>query len=714
MFRKSQLPFAMTIIAASLSHAMIAHADTAVTPEATLPTVTVNTTVENAGATQNLQKRSGNGALGTRSQLETPFTTTVVTQSDLQARQVTSLGDIFKYDAAVVDSGMAYNGWASYITVRGLALDWQNSYKIDGKPFMNFRTVLPVEQLEQVQLLKGLSGFMYGFAQPGGIVNYVTKKPTDTPVRSVDVGFKSGNIWSQHVDLGGRVGEDGRFGYRINASHESGRTADDGRINRNAVSVALDARLTDKLTWDFQSLYQQRNASDAAPSLSIWGYTDSLLPVTMKGGDVSNFRSKGQYTNSELQFYSTGLAYQLNNDWRLSTYVSHAKNTLSLSESTVTLANAQGDYYPDSRYNGNDYNVYDNLRVMLEGRAHTGSITHDLVVGVEWQKETDASSWNSTGNASYATVGTGGNIYTPTGNSYYGPDNYPAVDNSKSTQTALFASDTIKLNDAWSVLAGARVVNYKQETLQTAQSTASTYEKNGVLSPTFAVMYNLQPTTTLYASFVKSLKQGATVGSAYANRGVQLSPLTSKQYEFGIKSLQDTWSATAAVFRMEQGSEYADANTNLVQDGLSVYEGIEFGGAVKLAKQWTLNGNVMFLDAKYDKGQANIGKKVIGAPDAVVTARVDYDVASVAGLSLNAGAKYVGKTMLRADNTLSTSPYTTADVGAVYKTRIGGYATTFTANINNVTDKKHWDYVSENYIKAASPRTYSVNAKVEF
>ena len=53
---------------------------------------------------------------------------------------------------------------------------------------------MPYEQLERVELLKGLGGFMYGFAQPGGFVNYVTKRPGKDPVTSVDVGYRTDGV----------------------------------------------------------------------------------------------------------------------------------------------------------------------------------------------------------------------------------------------------------------------------------------------------------------------------------------------------------------------------------------------------------------------------------------------------------------------------------------------------------------------------------------
>ncbi|CAH2774854.1 MAG: Ferrichrome-iron receptor [uncultured Paraburkholderia sp.] len=49
--------------------------------------------------------------------------------------------------------------------------DTLNSFKMDGQTFPSWDTDLSLEPFEQVELLKGLSGFMYSFGSLGGIVN---------------------------------------------------------------------------------------------------------------------------------------------------------------------------------------------------------------------------------------------------------------------------------------------------------------------------------------------------------------------------------------------------------------------------------------------------------------------------------------------------------------------------------------------------------------
>lgn len=97
--------------------------------ENALPAVKVTAAHDTA---QHLKEDVGSGALGTRSQLDTPFSTTVVTSEELQDRQPSKLGDVFATDASVSDNGNAYNAWATYLTVRGMQLDWQSGFKIDG------------------------------------------------------------------------------------------------------------------------------------------------------------------------------------------------------------------------------------------------------------------------------------------------------------------------------------------------------------------------------------------------------------------------------------------------------------------------------------------------------------------------------------------------------------------------------------------------------
>ena len=152
----------------------------------TLPAVSVTASRDDA-ATQT--DTISAGALGSRKQVDTPFSTHVVTSEEGEDLFATTANDLFKYDPAVAVISNNTISENSMFTVRGMPIDTLNGIKVDGQSFPSWDTDLSLEPFEQVQLLKGLSGFMYGFGAPGGIVNYVLKRPTDDPYRSISIGY---------------------------------------------------------------------------------------------------------------------------------------------------------------------------------------------------------------------------------------------------------------------------------------------------------------------------------------------------------------------------------------------------------------------------------------------------------------------------------------------------------------------------------------------
>jgi len=674
--------------------------------QATLPAVSVTGTAMDTSIV-NVDAPVNSGALGQRSVLETPFSSTVVSAQDLSERQVNKLGDVFALDASVTDNSSSYGAWASYLSVRGLPLDWQNSYRIDGKPFISYVTLLPYEHFEQIDLLKGATAFMYGFGSPGGLINYVTKKPTDETLRSLTVGYVSKGLLQQHVDLGGRVGDSGAIGYRLNATHENGNTYNDGRLNRNSLSLALDARLTERLTWDFQTLVQNRDVHDQEPTIYAGQLSGNRLPRAVRNDDQT-LNSKGQYADNEFRYYSTGLKYTLNPDWTFSSNYSYSSTRTRRNESVLFLRNQAGDYDNYLSDYGEAYS-YNQWQSMVEGRLRTGPVNHQVVLGASWSKQKNDYSVDGV----YFPGGTG-SLFSQNTNAYYSDGGLDLYRAAEITQKSLFASDTMDLGGPWSLLAGVRYTDYSQRGFTPTGEESSSYKQNGVPAPTFALMYKFSPRTMAYASYMEALEPGSSVGITYANYGALLDPLKSKQYEVGIKTGQEDWAATAAVFRIEKKAEYTNANNELVQNGESLYQGVELAGSRRLGRDWTLGGSLMFLDTEYRKGSDYIGNRVAGAPRWTAAAQIAYAVPSVPGLKLRADAKYTGAAMLGASNDVKVDDYTIFNIGATYDTRISGYDTTFRAGINNVANKRYWLYQSADYVKAGDPRTFSLSASIKF
>jgi iron complex outermembrane receptor protein len=691
-----------------------AHAQSASAPQ--LADVTVRAALEDAADLQ-LQRPVSSGALGQRNALQTPYSSRVIAAETIEQTAPNKLGDLFFTDASVSDNSASVGAWASYLTVRGLDLDWQNSFRIDGRPFISYVTTLPYEHMEQVELLKGATGFMYGFGSPGGMVNYVTKKPPATAAaaeRSVGVGVNSKSLWRAHADLGGRAGDDGRWGYRLNATHEDGNTFNDGHLRRSAVSLALDARLTRDLTWEFQSLYQDRLARDVEPTITTASLVGTRLPSPV-ANDNGRLVGPGNFSDNTFKYVSTGLKYQLAPDWQVSSSYSHSGTRTRRNESVLDLLDAAGNYRNDRSDYGESYQ-FNHMDAVLQGRLSTGRLQHQIVAGASWQQQ--ANDYAAKG--FYGAVGAG-NLNSQNTLGYTSQGDLASLGLYRAaevTQKAVFVSDTIDLSPQWSVLAGLRYTHYTQTGFSTTGAETSRYSQSGVVTPSLALMHKLAPQTMAYASYVEALQPGTSVSNpAYTNYGELLDPLKSRQYELGVKTEQAHWAATAALFRIEKKAEYVAVNggaSTVVQDGLSTFQGLELGATARLGSQWRLGGSLMLLDSEYGQGNTYTGNRVVGAPKLVATAQLAYRVAQLPGLQLTAGVKHTGNTMLRPSGELSTPGFTLVNLGATYDTVVSGYNTTWRLSINNAADKKYWLYQYANYVKAGDPRTLNLSATVRF
>ncbi|MBT3065639.1 TonB-dependent receptor [Rhodoferax sp. U11-2br] len=673
--------------------------------DATLAPVTV--TSQAVGLATSLKSKTSSGALGSRSVLDTPFSISSVGSDELEERLVTTTEQALRYDASTQLTGGEYGQSASF-SVRGLGLDSSNGFKVDGLPVASWGNTMPMEPFERVDLLKGLSGFMYGFGAPGGTVNYVLKRPTEETQASVAVGYKSGSLWSEHLDMGGRFGEDKRFGYRFNLAHEEGDTyVNRGKLDRTTVSLAMDARLTNDLTATFDVLYSKRRSSGN----NFWGVDLSALQAMPTPVDPTlATQPEGSYYNTVDRIATAGLQWRFAPDWNANFSWRTTRRDIDYNYSTLYVNNLNGNYTADRgdyRF-GSDYDV---LQAMVQGKLHTSGIDHDLTFGVARQELTT----HSDSASSYtANIGSG-NIYTDSTLAITGSAaDHPLYKSSVITQTALFASDTLSFNDKWSLILGARYTKFDQVSLNQAGTTTKRYERNP-LTPTVALLFKPSTDTTLYVSAVESLEQGGTAGVTTANAYEVMGPITSRQYEVGYKIEHGNWSGSAALFWLDRTAEYTNAANYYVQDGITRYQGLDINGRLSLTRDLSLAGGVMLLDSTYVQNTSGLeGKRTTGTPHVQAALRADWRVAGVPGLGLSLGGKYVGSAAMNTTNSYNIAAYTVLEAGANYVTRISGKEVTFTGAIQNLADRQYWVYNGDNYAVPGAPRTLSLSARMAF
>lgn len=660
-----------------------------------------------------LSTENNGGALGNRSVLDTPFSVDVISLEDMEIRQVNTLDSLFSREASVSVDGSAYSAFGNTLRVRGLSLDYTQSFKVNGLSINSFSGELPYEAFEKVTLLKGSTGFMYGMAAPGGIVNYETKRASGD-FANASIGYRSDSVLSGHIDASRRFGDNDDYGVRVNLVKEKGDTyIDGGSIDRETASLAFDTNLTDSLTWTVDLIYNDRFVENSWTYLNNSLDSTDSLPDTVSG--TRNLAVDGTFDKYKNMIALTSLNWTINDNWEAHIDYDYSKNETRWVKNLDYLLNSEGDFNV-ALYEQYFDVAYSQIQGILSGDVQTGSITHNIVIGATHQKATtyrnDGGDYGRLVTFNYGNDNLFDDVVLPTYSAELQKDVRVAwID----TQDSVFVSDFIQLNDEWEALVGVRS-NGIEHTPSEYFSSHDHYDDTAV-TPTFALMFKPNADTTYYASYVESIEgQTSTVGESYENADEMLEPLESLQYELGMKTSGNGWSITSALFRIERGATLVTDDNYLVQEGISIYQGLEFSGAVDITENLALYGDAMLLDTEYDKtSDSTEGNRVAGTPKQQFTVQTNYNVAAVPGLTVNLGAKFHGRTTLDSNNYWELPSYTVVYGGGSYTTKVNNVPVTLIGSVDNLFDKEYWAAAdSSGGLRIGEPRTVAFKVKVDF
>lgn len=676
-------PLVLALIAAAPAFAQTAATETE--KNTTLKTVKVEATaIESPSAKLGyLSKENDTGALGNKTVLDTPFSITVIGSDEIMERGAKSIGQIFVNDASVYapTPSSSTDWWGTQI--RGLPV--RNFYIDDVPMLLYWGGDFPTEAAESVTALKGLTGFMYGFGEPGGAISYKIKRPTATPETMVNLGYRNPSLVSAHVDTSHNIGDD--FAFRANLATEQGTAYNESEIDRTLASLSLDKNFDDSVSW-FTSVVYEKNKITGEPlqfyfsDYDVEGSGGELPDVTYEYDD---FNIDNSYYDTETLFASTGVDWELNDNWTLKYKLGFSRKEHLSNKSFADILNKEGDY------RGNAYNFagkLDNLfnQIMLQGEITTGAVKHELVGGIGLQKNEER--W---GTEFYWENDFNGNLYEKQSFRITRTPDFTleAEPSYKTNQDYAFVSDTIHFNEQWQTIIGLRFTDYEIET--SAYSTKET-------SPTLALIYKPNEQTSAYASYVEGMEPGSRVGVTYANAGEILDATVSTQYEVGVKHASNKFSYAAAIFSIERANQMEVMRESelpyLTQDGLETYEGIEFSTAYQFTDNLNLGIGAVYLDGTIENVSAENaeleGNDPSYASDWQIVGNFEYLVAGIEGLKLHGNARYFGESYTGSNNTLVLPSRTLFNAGASYEFTSWNRLWKVNANIYNLLNKKYW------------------------
>jgi iron complex outermembrane receptor protein len=663
------------------------------------------------------------GPLGTMKLLDTPYSIMILPEALIENAQVKSVKEALKY-LPLVQFQEQQGSEILRPATRGMqASNFQNA-RMDGMTIF-ITGGNAIEQIQQIEVLSGPSSAVYGPANPAGMFNFVTKRPTDEPLQQLNLSYDSSSIFTAHADLGGHFGDNGVIGYRVNLLAANGTGfVSQSELDRKLGSVAIDVRplreMTVELNYSAYEViqkaypgwftYGQKIDLPAAPDPTRVGYGQ-----TYAGVDLRN------------QTGSARVRYDFDSNWHLVAGALVQRIDRNINTPVNNLTNNAGDYI-SSLANGfaPRFGINSNI-VYLNGGFKTGDLSHDLTVGTTGYRATTNAVSNP---ATPASVLLGSaNISDP--RTFPEPaGGLPDVDNqfrsSVASQQGVNVSDTITFTREWLVRLALsqdwiRVKNYNKTNAET-----SSFSQNG-LSPMPSIIYKPRENMTAYVTYASSLQQGdlAPAGSTNANTG--LAPYRSKQWEAGLKLALPNLDLSTAVFRLERPFANVDPVDNTFKiSGDQVNYGLEVLAIGQIADNLIMYGGMTLLDPKL-KGTGNPdtdNKQFVGMPKFRSNFLFEYRVPTIAGFVVSFDWQYAGRRSGNDTNTTWAPSYSTFDLGARYATRLMGKSTTWRLALNNLADERYWSTIAPSNITGTNtgnmvahigaPRTVAASVSIDF
>jgi iron complex outermembrane receptor protein len=685
--------------------------------------------------------RSQLGPLGELSQKETPFSINVTSGEQMHNRNAHTATDALKTNPTV-SSLMLSNGYSSMsrVMVRGFTAADQSDLR-DGITDRSF-TVPPVEDLDRIEVLNGLSSSLHGFSSIGGAVNYITKQPVDTVIVSVEAGQYNGlangidGIRYGHADLGGPI-IPGNLTYRLNLYTEKGPTyIDEGKIERTFISSAVNYTIIPGInlkTDIYQQIYNEKGLQtyfNVNPSKNIhvpdaidpsvqygqpWTYNESEKTLYSSTLNVNLIKTLSNFNISEMfDKIEFRTAYRYGKMWRKYCLVG-----------ATFLDDTSGDYslkYTDSPRQNETTNAG---HALLDIGFTTSDFHHDMTLGY-----TENGYEYSRGADTSKTLGIS-NIDSPV--FYSIPFYAPALTTTwqEQTMSSILSCYRIGYKSVISMLLGVNFAKIEQNAWGTGTGISMSKFSQEKFTPSLSLLGKPLPGLSLYGSYIQGLSAGGVAPKGTKNVTEMLSPSASDQFEAGIKTTVKSIDISTAFFRINKINEYTDSRDNVYkQDGREIHQGIELTFNGNVTRGLSIGGGGTVLNSDLFKGElifsknihtANAtleGKHPINVPDVQVRLWLEYlfpEVTMLEHVTLTGGVNYNGKRFVDALNTDEIDDATTCDFGVRYEPVIHGHKARIALNITNVFDIWYWSYYrSGDGLILDQPRLVSLAAGIQW
>lgn len=607
--------------------------------------------------------------------LTTPASVSVITSREIEERGANSIEEVIQYTAGVVTDYYGSDDRYDYFKIRGFA------------PF-TYRDGLAVGRswggileepygYDRVEILKGANSTGFGVSDPGGSVNYVTKRPKSERFGEV---YGTGGSFAHKeggFDFGDNITEDDTLSYRLTGKFQrSDAEYDYSQDDQNFIMGGITWRPTDATSLTFVFDHLDR---DGTPSSGGHPRFTDFDRDKFFGEPGFNYDETNRNTYSFMfdHDFENGLTFNSKARYSKSANAfryAYIFDELGASDPADTMVdrNFFGGDGDDEQFVIDAHVLYETSFEQVESRTLFGADYKSLdtsntgygLYRPDWGGTAPGIDWQ---NPIYSGV----------------PPVIPVTEVRTKDQTtgAIYLQQDTVFFDKLTASVGLR--NDWLDLSQVLNGTPTSAEYSE-LSKRFGLSYKITEEVAVYASYAESVAPPST--------GVE--PTTGQQYEIGLKYRPDAFPAlfTASIYDLTlenittfEAPTYLPATVEKVR-----HRGLDLEAKMELTNNINVIAAYGYIDSEIvEPGGSNDGNSFAQVPEhmASVWGTYTWEGEGARGdMTFGVGARYIGSYYFDSQNTRKSDGAVIFDAAYTYKIQEN---TTFQINVSNVFDEKH-------------------------
>ncbi|RQO75380.1 TonB-dependent siderophore receptor [Pedobacter sp. KBW06] len=626
--------------------------------------------------------------------LSTPQSVQIISSQAIKDRQAFSLNEI-----AGTFTGMKANNGNGSFNMRGFTAYSPTDASfllyngIRGNLFLWSQQPL-LYNVESVELLRGPSGALFSEGAPGGVVNFITKKPMAQNSYGLELSLGSWNFRRASLDLTGALSGNKKLLYRAIIGYDKSKSFRDGQNKENIF-------LAPSLTYLFSGKTDLNLEINYAYQKTVQQYDNGTFIRTRPDGtfdfnyypDHLTVQSPTDYGKTHNTSATLTFNHRFNDRLKLTAVQRVVNNILDYTDHIPV-----GKIKNDSISRG--YQDWETNRFSLQTTAYltyetkTGPLKHQLTGGADYNR------YGWTKNDYQYKAASRISIFNPDYSNDPPAASVPAEesdDNKRITNlTGIYLQDQISFGKQLKALLSLRYDSYdaKETPLSIRDNKQGDALQASGLIPRIGLVYLPAENMSIYGTYLKSFNPQTS------NNVLSGGPFPTRkatQYEIGYKGdfLNRQLSANVSLYQINYANILAPAPTEENSHRQAAIDGtrsrgIEFTvmGTIQnfnVIAGYAYNEHVILSTSAFGKK----GDRFNNAPKHMANVWLKYNVSSglVKGLGIAGGLRYVSNQVGLISNQNFLFPeYTVIDAALNY--RRGRYNLQF--NAYNLTDKHYF------------------------